>query len=129
MTVLEGINDITGATRGNGPPTLTAQDLIGAYRQIIQRAHQRNIKVIGCTITPYGGSNVFTEAGEAIRRAVNEWIRTGGEFDAVVDFDRATRDSTDPARFRAEADSPDLLHPGDAGYRLMAEAFDLRVLR
>jgi len=129
MTVLEGINDITGATRGNGPPTLTAQDLIGAYRQIIQRAHQRNVKVIGCTITPYGGSNVFTEAGEAIRRAVNEWIRTGGEFDAVVDFDRATRDSTDPSRFRAEADSPDLLHPGDAGYRLMAEAFDLRILR
>jgi lysophospholipase L1-like esterase len=129
MTVLEGINDITGATRGNGPPTLTAQDLIGGYRQIIQRAHLHGIKVIGCTMTPYGGSTVFTEAGESIRRAVNEWIRTGGEFDAVVDFDRATRDSTDPTRFRAAADSPDLLHPGDAGYRLMAEAFDLRVLR
>jgi len=129
MTVLEGINDITAATRGGGPATLSAQDLIGAYRQIIQRAHLRNIKVIGCTITPYGGSNVFTEAGEAIRRAVNEWIRTGGEFDAVVDFDRATRDAADPTRFRAEADSPDLLHPGDAGYRLMAQAFDLSILR
>jgi lysophospholipase L1-like esterase len=129
MTVLEGINDITGATRGNGPPTLTAQDLIGAYRQIIQRAHLHGIKVIGCTMTPFGGSNVFTEAGESIRRAVNDWIRTGGEFDAVVDFDKATRDSTDPPRFRAEADSPDLLHPGDAGYRLMAEAFDLSILR
>jgi hypothetical protein len=28
-----------------------------------------------------------------------------------------------------EADSPDLLHPGDAGYRLMGEAFDLSILR
>ena len=73
--------------------------------------------------------NTGSRRGARHRRTVNEWIRTGGEFDAVVDFDRATRDSTDPARFRAEADSPDLLHPGDAGYRLMAEAFDLRVLR
>jgi lysophospholipase L1-like esterase len=129
MTVLEGINDITAATRGSGPPALTAQDLIGAYRQIIQRAHLHGIKVIGCTITPFGGSNAFTAAGESIRRAVNDWIRTGREFDAVVDFDRATRDSADPSRFRAEADSPDLLHPGDAGYRLMAEAFDVKVLR
>jgi lysophospholipase L1-like esterase len=129
MTVLEGINDITGATRGNGPPTLTAQDLIGAYRQIIQRAHLHGIKVIGCTITPFGGSSVFTEAGESIRKAVNDWIRTSAEFDAVVDFDGATRDSAEPVRFRPEADSPDLLHPGDGGYRLMAEAFDPKILR
>jgi lysophospholipase L1-like esterase len=56
---------------------------------------------------------------------VNEWVRTSGAFDAVVDFDAAVRDPRDPRRFRPEADSPDLLHPGDAGYRLMAEAFDL----
>jgi len=73
------------------------------------------------------GSNVYTDAGEAIREAANQWIRKSGEFDAVVDFDAATRDTNDPKRFRPEADSPDLLHPGDAGYRLMAQAFDLAV--
>jgi lysophospholipase L1-like esterase len=70
---------------------------------------------------------VYTDAGDAIRQKANEWIRKSGEFDAVVDFDAATRDARDPKRFRAEADSPDLLHPGDAGYRLMAQAFDLTV--
>jgi lysophospholipase L1-like esterase len=90
-------------------------------------AHERGVKVAGCTLTPFGGSPVYTEAGEAIRGAVNRWIRTSGEFDAVIDFDAATRDPTDPTRFRAEADSPDMLHPGDAGYRLMANAIDLSI--
>ena len=85
--------------------------------------------MIGCTLTPYGGSSVHTQAGEAIRTAVNTWVRSSGEFDAVVDFDAATRSAADPVRFRAEADSPDLLHPGDAGYRLMAEAFDVSIFR
>jgi len=96
---------------------------------MIAVAHQHGIVIIGATLTPYGGSNVFSERGEAIRQAVNTWIRTSREFDAVIDFDAATRDSKQPDRFRPEADSPDLLHPGDAGYRLMAEAVDLKVLR
>jgi hypothetical protein len=58
---------------------------------------------------------------------VNTWIRTSGRFDAVVDFDAATRDAADPKRFRKEADSPDFLHPGNGGYRLMAEAVDLSI--
>ena len=85
------------------------------------------VKVIGCTITPYGGSTVHTEQGEAIRQAVNTWIRTSGAFDAVFDFDAATRDPRDPQRFRPEADAPDMLHPGDAGYKLMADSIDLSV--
>jgi lysophospholipase L1-like esterase len=125
VTLLEGINDITGGTRDPAAPTLTADDLIVAYRQIIALAHEQGVRVFGCTITPYGGSRVYNEAGEAIRQRVNEWIRTSGAFDAVVDFDAATRDPANPTRFRPEADSPDLLHPGDAGYRLMAEAIDL----
>jgi len=138
ITVLEGINDISGATRQNrvgaataGTPAsaapFSAEDLIRAYRQMIEAAHLRGVKVIGCTITPFGGSSTFTERGEAIRVAVNDWIRTSGAFDAVIDFDAATRDSEDPQRFRAEADSPDLLHPGDGGYRLMADAVNLGV--
>jgi lysophospholipase L1-like esterase len=137
ITVLEGINDISGATRQNPLPggtaasqasaAFSADDLIRAYRQMIDLAHARGVKVIGCTITPFGGSSTFTERGEAIRTAVNDWIRKSGGFDAVVDFDEATRDRADPRRFRDEADSPDLLHPGDGGYRLMAEAFKLGV--
>ena len=134
ITLLEGINDITAATRTQPPgspppPAFTADDLIAAYRQVIAAAHLHGIKAIGCTLTPFGGSSVFTAAGEAIRAKANDWIRTSGAFDAVVDFDAATRDAADPTRFRAEADSPDLLHPGDGGYRLMAEAFDLAIFR
>jgi lysophospholipase L1-like esterase len=126
MTLLIGINDITGATRGNpATPTLTAEMLIAGYRQILAQARLHDVKVIGCTLTPFGGSPVHTPAGEALRAAINTWIRSSGEFAAVVDFDAATRDSNDPTRFRLEADSPDLLHPGDSGYKLMAEAFDL----
>ncbi|MEO7276079.1 MAG: SGNH/GDSL hydrolase family protein, partial [Vicinamibacterales bacterium] len=126
MTLMEGINDITGATRsGQAGKTFTAETLIAAYRQVIESAHAQGVRVIGCTLTPYGGSNVFTDEGEAIRQAVNAWIRTGGGFDGVIDFDAATRDPQAPARFRAEADSPDLLHPANPGYALMARAVDL----
>ena len=104
-------------------------DLIAAYRQMIELAHQRGVQVIGCTITPYGGSSAFRERGEQIRVAVNDWIRNSGAFDAVIDFDGATRDAADPHKFRAAADSPDLLHPGDAGYKLMAAAVDLRIFQ
>jgi lysophospholipase L1-like esterase len=136
VTVLEGINDINGAMRAASTPPppgapapapFSADDLIAAYRQMIDTAHERGVKVIGCTITPYGGSSGYKDAGEAIREAANDWIRAKGHFDAVVDFDAATRDSADPKRFSAAAESPDLLHPGDAGYKMMANAFNLAV--
>jgi len=90
-------------------------------------AHLYGVKVVGCTLTPIGGSNVYTEEREAIRDAANRWIRTSGAFDAVVDFDAATRDEDRPQRFRHEADSRDLVHPGDAGYAMMAEAIDVSI--
>ena len=94
---MEGINDITGATRsGQAGKSFTAETLIAAYRQVIETAHAEGVQVIGCTLTPYGGSNVFTDEGEAIRQAVNTWIRTGKGFDAVIDFDAATRDPQTP---------------------------------
>ena len=128
ITVMEGINDITGGSRGlPNVPQIKAEMLIAAYRQIIQTAHARGVQVIGCTLTPYGGATPFNEYGESVRSAVNQWIRTGGAFDAVIDFDAATRDAKDPLRFRPEADSPDNLHPGDAGYKLMGEAIDLTI--
>ena len=126
ITLLEGINDITSGVRQQHATSL-ADDLIAAYKQVVEQAHARGIRVAGCTLTPFGGSSAFTEEGERIRAAVNDWIRTGHAFDAVIDFDKAVRDSHDPLRFRPEADSPDLLHPGDAGYKLMADAVDLGI--
>lgn len=128
ITLLEGINDITGRSRPNATaPPITPDELIGAYRQMIEIAHMHGVKIIGCTLTPYGGSNAATEYGETVRDAVNRWIRTSGAFDAVIDFDRATRDAENPKRFRPEVDSPDLLHPANPGYKLMAEAVDLSI--
>ncbi len=124
ITLLEGINDITGGSR-NGAKTITAEALIAAYRQIINAAHERGIQVFGCTLTPYGGSNVYNDYGESVRTAVNDWIRKPGSFDGVIDFDKATRDAQDPRRFRPEADSPDFLHPANPGYKLMADAVNL----
>ncbi len=129
LTLLEGINDITGATRGNANTLFTADNLTAAYRQIIETAHLYGVKVAGCTLTPYAGSSAYSERGEAIRKAANEWIRTSRAFDAVLDFDAATRDPKTPDRFRSEADSPDLLHPGDAGYKLMADSINLAVFK
>jgi lysophospholipase L1-like esterase len=125
MSVLIGINDITGGSRSQ---TITAETLIAAYRQLIENAHLLNVKVIGCTLTPFGGSNVYSDYGESVRSAVNRWIRNSGAFDAVVDFDAAVRDSKDPTRFRAEADSPDMLHPANPGYKMMGDAFGLNIL-
>jgi lysophospholipase L1-like esterase len=134
MTLLEGINDITGATRpmppGSPPPTpLSADDLIAAYKQVIATAHMHGVKVIGCTLTPYAGSRAYSDAGETIRQEVNTWIRTSNAFDAVVDFDAATRDPKQPNRLRPDADSPDDLHPGDPGYKMMADAIPLTLFR
>jgi lysophospholipase L1-like esterase len=126
VMILEGINDITGGTRG-ATPSLKSDDLIAAYRQMIETAHLAGVRMIGCTITPYGGSGAYNAAGEEIRETVNHWIRTSGAFDAVVDFDAATRDAADPHRFRAEVDSPDHLHPANPGYKRMGESIDLSI--
>jgi lysophospholipase L1-like esterase len=129
VTILEGINDITNGSRSPGAPTITADALIAAYRQMIEMAHLYGVKVFGCTITPYGGSVVYNSYGEGVRSAVNDWIRTSHAFDGVIDFDAATRDRSDPKRFRPEADSPDMLHPANPGYKLMADSVDLTLFR
>ncbi len=127
LIVLEGINDIG---RGTGPAAnsaeaVTADDLIAAMRQMIERAHVHGINVMGATVLPYTGAAYFSDRGEGIRQTVNDWIRTGGAFNGVIDFDAATRDAQNPAKLRAEFDSGDHLHPNDAGYKAMAEAIDL----
>ncbi len=127
VILLEGINDINIRGRADGPGALTAEELIWGYRQIIARSHAHGIKVIGATLTPEEGVPTASERGEAIRLAVNQWIRTSGSFDAVVDFDAALRDPQRPARLKPEFDPGDHIHPNDAGNRAMAELFDLSV--
>lgn len=122
VIILEGINDI-GVARSSASPS--AEDLIAAHRQLIARARARGLRVYGATLTPFEGAGYWTPEGEAKRRALNEWIRTSGAYDAVIDFDRVTRDPSAPARFLAAYDSGDRLHPGDAGYAAMGDAVDL----
>ena len=128
LMILEGINDI-GTLGAATPPQnpVTTEALIWALQQVIDRAHAHGIKVVGCTLTPYEGAGYARENGEVIRDAVNRWIRTSGAFDAVVDFEAATRDPNNPKRFRAEFDPGDHLHPNDAGYKAMADAIDLAI--
>jgi lysophospholipase L1-like esterase len=129
MILLEGINDIGNLGRAGDTRALSAEQMIWAYQQLIDRAHARGIRIAGATLTPYEGAGYASEKGEAIREAVNEWVRTSGAFDAVIDFDRAVRDPANPKRIRPEFDPGDHLHPNDAGYRAMAEAIDLSIFR
>ena len=127
MILLEGINDITFSAIPGIPPgqAVTAEDLIWGYRQILERAHMHGIKVVGATIMPVEGVPTYTEDGESVRQAVNQWIRTGQAFDAVIDFDALTRDPANPKRLRAEFDAGDHVHPNDAGNQAMADAIHL----
>jgi len=135
LIVLEGVNDLGTLTREAPVPaaahTALVARMIDAYRQIVARAHSRGIKAIGATIMPYAGSGYYhpDAQNEADRQAVNRWIRTPGNFDAVVDFDAAMRDPADPKRLRKDYDSGDGLHPSVAGYAAMAAAVPLGVLR
>jgi lysophospholipase L1-like esterase len=130
VILLEGINDI-----GRGFTTLGSQDpvtleaLIAADKQIIERCHERGIKVIGALLTPYQGAGYASPAGEQVRTGLNNWIRTGGAFDGVVDFATPTADPANPLTFRADFNLRDKLHPNDAGYQAMANAIDLNLFK
>ncbi|HTD55448.1 MAG TPA: SGNH/GDSL hydrolase family protein [Silvibacterium sp.] len=143
LIVLEGINDIgwphmkLPPAANGGPPRespfasqiVTARELILGLRQIIDRAHQHGIRVFGAALTPYEGADYFSPDGEAVRQELNQWIRTSQAFDGVIDFDAAVRDPDYPSRFREEYQSGDHLHPSAAGYKAMAAAVNIAVLR
>jgi lysophospholipase L1-like esterase len=121
--VLEGINDMKAHTG------VTVDDLIAGYRQIIDRAHAAGKCVVGATVMPYKGWYEYDAAGEAVRQGVNDWIRHGGAFDAVVDFDKIMRNPYDQQETMPFFDSGDHVHPNDKGMQAMADAVDLPALQ
>ncbi|MEO5923486.1 MAG: SGNH/GDSL hydrolase family protein [Bryobacteraceae bacterium] len=131
VVIMEGINDIGQGTRDGAPAdaSITAEELIAAYRQMATRAHEHGIQVIGATLTPYEGAAYYSAAGEGIRTAVNSWIRTSGAFDAYFDFDLVTRDPSNPKHIRSDFNITDNLHPNDTGYAAMADSIDLAIFR
>lgn len=141
VVVFEGINDIGIAhappiagpmgdalKRLPGGPT-SADDIIDAYKQMIDRAHAHGVKIYGATIAPYEGALYASPEGEAQRQAVNAWIRTRHAFDAVLDFDAVLRDPAHPARIREGLHAGDHLHGSDAGYKALANSIDLSLFR
>ncbi|MGA8437764.1 MAG: SGNH/GDSL hydrolase family protein [Candidatus Sulfotelmatobacter sp.] len=139
IVLLEGINDIgfPGAKLGelslaDSADVRSAEDLIGAYQQLIARAHTHGIKLIGSTMTPCEGVDIlgyYSDAKETSRQAVNQWIRNSGAFDGVIDFDAVLRDPDHPSRLLPRFASEDHLHPNDAGYQAMVDAIDLALFQ
>lgn len=137
VILLLGINDIgwpgTAFAREQAKPSVGS--LISAYRQLIALAHAHNVRIVGATLTPFEGAlsetpldDYYHADKDALRQEVNRWIRSGGAFDAIVDFDALLRDPAYPSRLAARFDSGDHLHPGEQGNQAMAEGVDLDAL-
>ncbi|MER5474779.1 SGNH/GDSL hydrolase family protein [Streptomyces sp. NPDC002935] len=129
LVVLQGVNDIGFGETDEQPtyqpaPVVEADELIAGYRKLIHLARARGLRVIGATLLPFGGSDHWGEHAAKVSHEVNAWIRdpARGEWDAVVDLNRALADPTDPDRLHPAYDFGDHLHPDDAGYAVMAEA-------
>jgi lysophospholipase L1-like esterase len=122
VVIMEGINDISRSAID----TVSAEDIIHGLRQVVERAHERGIVVYGATLTPFERAR---PENEPKRQAVNQWTRTSGVYDGVIDFDAAIRDPAKPTRMLPAYDSGDSLHPSDAGYLAMANAIDLALFR
>jgi lysophospholipase L1-like esterase len=123
VILLEGINDIGNS--GRDAPPLTPDDIVAGYRQMIARAHAQGLRIVGGTLTPALGAGYMSPDKDKLREAANRFIRTSGEFDGVIDFEKAVRDPAHPEHIRPDYDPGDHLHPNDAGYRAMGDAVDL----
>jgi len=137
VVFMMGINDIGWPNSVLDPHGVepTAEDIIAGYKQIITRAHDHDIRIVGATLTPFnnafGGGPLegyYNASKEAERVKVNDWIRNGGGFDAVLDFDKVVQDPANPNKIQKAFNKGDDLHPNDAGYKAMAESIDLGLL-
>ncbi|RKR85950.1 lysophospholipase L1-like esterase [Micromonospora pisi] len=130
LVVFEGVNDIGTAEATEAAQRRVADDLVTAYDQLVVRAHAHGIRVYGATLLPFGGNGAYDDpAGlrERARQRVNDWIRTSGRFDDLLDFDRVVRDPGDPRRLVGAYDDGDHLHLSPTGYRALADAVPLRL--
>lgn len=121
VLLFQGINDVSRSVTTSAP-------LIDAYREIAERAHDRGLRIVVGTLTPFGGASAYTPAKEVVRQEVNEFLRTDGGFDGVIDFDAALRDPAEPSRLLPAYDKGDHLHHTDAGRERLAAAVDLALL-
>jgi len=140
VILFEGTNDIgqpdtpTTSLPPQAVPCLSktqisSDELIAGYKQIVAQVHARGLKIFGATILPFQGYAGWTQPGEAKRVAVNNWIKTSGNFDGVIDFASALSDPANPQRMNPKYDSGDHLHPGPAGHEAMGNAVDLSLFR
>jgi lysophospholipase L1-like esterase len=139
MIVFEGVNDLGNAFGVRGPnqpplpgldqPKITVEDMIAGYKQLIARAHEKGIKVIGSPIGPYKGASYWSEEGEAARQRINDWILNGGAFDATARIDTAFADPADPRQMREGYHMGDHLHGNDVSYKAVADVIDLNLFK
>lgn len=141
VIVFEGVNDLGiswGAPAGpqgerfralQPPVKASAERIIAGYRQLIARAHEHGVRIYGATIAPYEGAAYWSAEGEANRAKINAWIRTGKEFDGVLDFDAALRDPAKPTQMLQGKHAGDHLHGSDSGYNDVANSIDLKLFR
>lgn len=135
VILLLGTNDLGigyGPVTARRPASLhppTVQDLEAGYRQLIARAHAHGLKIYGATVPPFEGAAYWSPQGDALREAINAWIRRGGEFDAVIDFDAVWRDPAHPAQIKPGFNAPDHLHGTDAGYAALGDAAPLGLFK
>lgn len=139
IIVFEGVNDIGNRFGRRGPnqpnlpgldqPEITVDQMIAGYRQLIARAHEKGIKVIGSPIGPYKGASYWSEEGEAARQKINDWILKGGAFDGIVRLDLAFADPADTRQMREGYHMGDHLHGSDAGLKAVGESIDLKLFQ
>jgi lysophospholipase L1-like esterase len=135
VIVLQGVVDIglPGTEFATAAEAVSTDELIGGMKQLIQRAHERGMKIFVATQTPFSGATsvpgMYSPEKDAQRKALNQWIRSSHDFDGLLDFDKVIRDPKSPERIRPEWDCGDHIHPNDAGYEAMANSIDLSIFR
>lgn len=134
VMIFEGVNDIGSAGADQSTQTQIGNNLIAAFTKIATDAHKAGLLVFAATITPFCAPGFSTakqsyssSVREATRQKVNTWITTSGTFDAVIDFDKILHDPSAVSQLASKYNGGDYLHPNDAGYQALADAFPLTI--
>jgi lysophospholipase L1-like esterase len=125
VIVFMGTNDIRREA--------SAEQVINGLKDIVARARSRGLKIIGVTIVPrhnvapVAANTGWNDAKTKVRNEVNAWIRGGGAFDAVIDFDRVVRSAANPDVLNVTYNCGDGIHPSPLGYFQMGKSVDLNL--